>query len=290
MSIGGGVPGRSHLQSSADRRSFRRLHSREHLDMPVDYESLIQVGSMMGSGGMIVMDDTSCMVDVARFFMEFCMTESCGKCIPCRVGTAQMFTLLSRICDGTGTIDDLELLVDLCALSEDQLVWSGTDSAQPGTQHAALLQERIHRAHRGQTLSGRRLQHSGSRGGVSMSAAVDVNTHHRWPGSQRPRWRDHSRGRTREQDRHPHPLPTRRTERCGRMPALPGRDQRQHQAAARLRSPGQRGMEVSTATERLKKHRRTILEMLFAERNHICSVCVANGHCESADSRSIAGA
>jgi len=67
----------------------------------------------MGSGGMIVMDDTSCMVNVARFFIEFCMTESCGKCIPCRAGTAQMHTILTRICDGQGTMDDLELLVEL---------------------------------------------------------------------------------------------------------------------------------------------------------------------------------
>jgi bidirectional [NiFe] hydrogenase diaphorase subunit len=66
---------------------------------------------------MIVMDDTSCMVNVARFFIEFCMTESCGKCIPCRAGTAQMFTLLSRICDGTGTMDDLTCLWISAALS-----------------------------------------------------------------------------------------------------------------------------------------------------------------------------
>ena len=64
--------------------------------MPVDYESLKEVGSIMGSGGMIVMDDTSCMVDVARYFMEFCREESCGKCIPCRVGTAQLHNLLTR--------------------------------------------------------------------------------------------------------------------------------------------------------------------------------------------------
>jgi bidirectional [NiFe] hydrogenase diaphorase subunit len=68
----------------------------------------------MGSGGMIVMDETSCMVNVARFFMEFCMTESCGKCIPCRAGTAQMYDLLTKICQGMATNRDLELLVDLC--------------------------------------------------------------------------------------------------------------------------------------------------------------------------------
>jgi bidirectional [NiFe] hydrogenase diaphorase subunit len=77
------------------------------LDMGVDYESLIDVGSFMGSGGMIVMDDTSCMVDVARYFMDFCREESCGKCIPCRVGTTQLFMLLDKITRGEATMDDL---------------------------------------------------------------------------------------------------------------------------------------------------------------------------------------
>jgi bidirectional [NiFe] hydrogenase diaphorase subunit len=86
----------------------------EHLDISVDYESLAQVGSFMGSGGMIVMDETACMVDVARFFVEFCMSESCGKCIPCRVGTAQMYHLLDKITRGEATLDDLALLEELC--------------------------------------------------------------------------------------------------------------------------------------------------------------------------------
>ncbi len=112
--IGGGVP---------DGRKFKAVQTggpsggcipEQFLDIPVDYESLSQVGSIMGSGGMIVMDETSCMVNVARFFMEFCMTESCGKCIPCRAGTAQMYDLLNKICQGMATNRDLELLVDLC--------------------------------------------------------------------------------------------------------------------------------------------------------------------------------
>jgi len=82
--------------------------------MPVDYESLAKVGSIMGSGGMIVMDETSCMVDVAKFFMEFCVTESCGKCVPCRVGTAQMHHLLEKITSGEASMDDLSLLEELC--------------------------------------------------------------------------------------------------------------------------------------------------------------------------------
>jgi bidirectional [NiFe] hydrogenase diaphorase subunit len=86
----------------------------QFLDMAVDYDSLAQAGSIMGSGGMIVMDETSCMVDVAKFFMEFCMSESCGKCIPCRVGTTQMHGLLVKISNGTATGDDLARLEDLC--------------------------------------------------------------------------------------------------------------------------------------------------------------------------------
>ncbi len=82
----------------------------------VDYESLTQLGSMMGSGGMIVMDETTNMVDVARFFMEFCMDESCGKCIPCRVGTVQLYKLLSKISEGKASLADLELLEELCEM------------------------------------------------------------------------------------------------------------------------------------------------------------------------------
>jgi bidirectional [NiFe] hydrogenase diaphorase subunit len=86
------------------------------LDMPVDYESLAKAGSIMGSGGMIVMDEDSCMVDVAKYFMDFCMTESCGKCVPCRVGTYQMHRILSAITNFTATDQDLAMLEELCDL------------------------------------------------------------------------------------------------------------------------------------------------------------------------------
>ncbi|MGA2496236.1 MAG: NADH-quinone oxidoreductase subunit NuoF [Tepidisphaeraceae bacterium] len=86
----------------------------QFLDMPVDYESLAQVGSIMGSGGMIIMDETADMVDVAKFFMEFCMTESCGKCTPCRVGTCQLYNVLDKISKGAATDADIEFLKELC--------------------------------------------------------------------------------------------------------------------------------------------------------------------------------
>jgi bidirectional [NiFe] hydrogenase diaphorase subunit len=112
--IGGGIP---------DGKKFKAVQSggpsggcipEQHLDIPVDYESLSSVGSIMGSGGMIVMDETSNMVDVARYFMEFCMTESCGKCIPCRVGTYEMHRLLDKIYNRQATTADLDLLRELC--------------------------------------------------------------------------------------------------------------------------------------------------------------------------------
>ncbi len=88
----------------------------EHLDTPVSYETLIELGSFMGSGGMIVMDDTSCMVDVARYFQDFCREESCGKCTPCRVGTTQMYMLLDQITRGEATEDDLAQLERLAGI------------------------------------------------------------------------------------------------------------------------------------------------------------------------------
>jgi bidirectional [NiFe] hydrogenase diaphorase subunit len=130
--IGGGVP---------DGHTFKAVQTggpsggcipEEHLDIPVSYESLIGVGSMMGSGGMIVMDDTSCMVNVAKFFLQFCMEESCGKCIPCRAGTAQMHQILTKICDGEGSYADLDLLVDLCGtIKETSLCGLGMTAPNP---------------------------------------------------------------------------------------------------------------------------------------------------------------
>ncbi len=86
---------------------------KQHLNVPLDYESLNELGAIMGSGGLIVMDDDSCMVDVARFFLEFVQEESCGKCVPCRVGTKRMLEILQRICEGKGKPSDIDKLVEL---------------------------------------------------------------------------------------------------------------------------------------------------------------------------------
>jgi bidirectional [NiFe] hydrogenase diaphorase subunit len=130
--IGGGVPGGHTFKAVQTGGPSGGCIPAEMLDLGVSYDALMAVGSIMGSGGMIVMDDTSCMVNVARFFVEFCMTESCGKCIPCRAGTAQMYTLLSRICAGTGTMEDLEMLVSLCeTIKETSLCGLGMTAPNP---------------------------------------------------------------------------------------------------------------------------------------------------------------
>ncbi|HEY3269322.1 MAG TPA: NuoF family protein [Armatimonadota bacterium] len=112
--IGGGIPDGKKFKAVQTGGPSGGCLPEQFLDMAVDYESLAKAGSIMGSGGMIVMDETSCMVDVARFFMEFCMTESCGKCVPCRVGTCQMHDILAKITGGTATMRDLDLLEELC--------------------------------------------------------------------------------------------------------------------------------------------------------------------------------
>ncbi|MBL4701067.1 MAG: SLBB domain-containing protein, partial [Phycisphaeraceae bacterium] len=117
--IGGGIPDGQDFKAVQTGGPSGGCLPEEHLDMGVDYDSLKTAGSIMGSGGMIVMDQTSNMVDVARFFMEFCMSESCGKCVPCRVGTYQMHELLDRIAQKKGTLEDLAKLEELCEVVAD---------------------------------------------------------------------------------------------------------------------------------------------------------------------------
>jgi len=114
--MGGGAPEGGKIKAVQTGGPSGGCIPAEALDTPVDYDSLTKLGSIMGSGGMIVMDDTTRMVDVARFFMEFCMDESCGKCVPCRTGTVQMHQLLNRILERKATARDLQKLEELCYL------------------------------------------------------------------------------------------------------------------------------------------------------------------------------
>jgi bidirectional [NiFe] hydrogenase diaphorase subunit len=129
--IGGGIPEGKFKAAQTGGPSGGCIPE-EFLDTPVDYESLARIGSIMGSGGLIVMDDSSCMVDVARFFMEFCMDESCGKCIPCRAGTVQMHDILRRMTLGDATEDDLAMLEELAGLlRETSLCGLGQTAPNP---------------------------------------------------------------------------------------------------------------------------------------------------------------
>jgi bidirectional [NiFe] hydrogenase diaphorase subunit len=130
--IGGGVPDGHKFKAVQTGGPSGGCLPAEMMDIGVSYDALIKVGSIMGSGGMIVMDDTSCMVNVARFFVEFTMTESCGKCVPCRAGTAQMYTLLTKICEGSATMDDLDKLIELCdTIKSASLCGLGQTSPNP---------------------------------------------------------------------------------------------------------------------------------------------------------------
>jgi NADP-reducing hydrogenase subunit HndC len=117
--VGGGIPNGKKFKAVQTGGPSGGVIPEQHLDIPVEYESLQKLGSIMGSGGMVVMDEDSCMVDVAKFFMEFCCDESCGKCPPCRVGTRQMLSILERISNGQGQLDDIQKLQDLAAMVKD---------------------------------------------------------------------------------------------------------------------------------------------------------------------------
>jgi bidirectional [NiFe] hydrogenase diaphorase subunit len=112
--MGDGVPGGKAFKAAQTGGPSGGCIPVRFLDTPVDYESLRDLGSIMGSGGLVVMDEDVRMPEVARFFMEFCMDESCGKCVPCRAGTVQMHRLLDRICRGEGRHSDLDNLRGLC--------------------------------------------------------------------------------------------------------------------------------------------------------------------------------
>ena len=112
--IGGGVPNGRKFKAAQTGGPSGGCIPAKHLDIPIDYDNLIEIGSMMGSGGLIVMDDTTCMVDIAKFFLEFTVDESCGKCTPCRVGTKRLLEILDKITKGNGTMEDLDKLEDLC--------------------------------------------------------------------------------------------------------------------------------------------------------------------------------
>ena len=112
--IGGGIPGGKKFKAAQTGGPSGGCIPAQHFDIEIDYDNLLAIGSMMGSGGLIVMDETTCMVDIAKFFLEFTVEESCGKCTPCRVGTKRLYEMLEKITEGNGTLEDLDKMEELC--------------------------------------------------------------------------------------------------------------------------------------------------------------------------------
>ena len=130
--IGGGIPGGKKFKAAQTGGPSGGCIPAEHFDIPIDYDNLISIGSMMGSGGLIVMDEDDCMVDIAKFFLEFTVEESCGKCTPCRVGTKRMLEILTKITKGQATMEDLDKLEELCYyIKENSLCGLGQTAPNP---------------------------------------------------------------------------------------------------------------------------------------------------------------
>ena len=130
--IGGGIPNGKKFKAAQTGGPSGGCIPAEHFDVPIDYDNLMAIGSMMGSGGLIVMDESTCMVDIAKFFLEFTVDESCGKCTPCRVGTRRMLEILDKITKGQATMDDLTKLEELCYhLKENSLCALGQTAPNP---------------------------------------------------------------------------------------------------------------------------------------------------------------
>ena len=117
--IGGGIPNGKKFKAAQTGGPSGGCIPAEHFDIPIDYDNLISIGSMMGSGGLIVMDEDDCMVDIAKFFLEFTVDESCGKCTPCRVGTKRLLEILTKITEGKGTLEDIDRMESLCYYIKD---------------------------------------------------------------------------------------------------------------------------------------------------------------------------
>ena len=130
--IGGGVPGGHTFKAAQTGGPSGGCIPAKLIDTPIDYDNLIAIGSMMGSGGLIVMDDTTCMVDIAKFFLEFTVDESCGKCTPCRVGTKRLLEILNKITSGNGTLEDIDKMEELCYyIKENSLCGLGQTAPNP---------------------------------------------------------------------------------------------------------------------------------------------------------------
>ncbi len=130
--IGGGIPNGKKFKAAQTGGPSGGCIPPQYLDIPIDYDNLLEIGSMMGSGGLIVMDEDNCMVDIAKFFLEFTVDESCGKCTPCRIGNKRLLEILTKITEGKGTLEDIDKLEELCYyIKENSLCGLGQTAPNP---------------------------------------------------------------------------------------------------------------------------------------------------------------
>lgn len=130
--IGGGIPKGKKFKAAQTGGPSGGCIPAQYMDIPIDYENLAKIGSIVGSGGLIVMDEDTCMVDIAKFFLEFTVDESCGKCTPCRVGTRRLLELLEKVTNGNGTLEDLDKMKELCYyIKENSLCGLGQTAPNP---------------------------------------------------------------------------------------------------------------------------------------------------------------
>ena len=130
--IGGGIPNGKKFKAAQTGGPSGGCIPAKHFDIPIDYDNLLEIGSMMGSGGLIVMDEDNCMVDIAKFFLEFTVDESCGKCTPCRIGTRRLLEMLDKITKGKATVEDLDEMKELCYyIKENSLCGLGQTAPNP---------------------------------------------------------------------------------------------------------------------------------------------------------------
>lgn len=142
--IGGGIPNGKAFKAAQTGGPSGGCIPAEHLDIPIDYDNLIAIGSMMGSGGLIVMDEDNCMVDIAKFFLQFTVDESCGKCTPCRIGTKRLYEMLEKITSGNATMEDLDKMEKLCYyIKNNSLCGLGQTAPTPFYQLCVTLRTSI---------------------------------------------------------------------------------------------------------------------------------------------------
>lgn len=143
--IGGGIPNGKRFKAAQTGGPSGGCIPVSHFDIPIDYDNLLGIGSMMGSGGLIVMDEDNCMVDIAKFFLEFTVDESCGKCTPCRIGTKRLYEMLDKITKGNGTLEDLDKLEELCYyIKENSLCGLGQTAPNPVLSTLRFFRDEYH--------------------------------------------------------------------------------------------------------------------------------------------------